>query len=164
MKVFRELGFEVSFFSWERPIHEGRYTEALEAIGVQCLHTPDVMNLGEWIQLYGHNLSAVFIARVNVASACIALIKVYAPNAKILFNTVDLHFLREQRLARLLNPQDAAIGATDLQERELGIVASSDATIVVSPIEAQLLADLAPKARVYQIPVFRRNPRPICAL
>jgi glycosyltransferase involved in cell wall biosynthesis len=158
MKVFRELGFEVTFFGWFFPIHEGRYTEALEAMGIQCLYTPNIQNLAEWLQAFGRNLSMVFIAGVSSASACLAEIKAHVPYAKIFFFTQDLHFLREQRQAQVLNSEEAASRAVDLKQRELEIIASSDATIVVSPIEEQILAELAPKAEVYLIPVFRDIP------
>jgi glycosyltransferase involved in cell wall biosynthesis len=158
MKVFLELGFDVTFLNLGPPLEEERYRTALETIGVRLPVLPDAKTRAAWVSNHGHQLSAVFITKVNVAIACLDLIKLCAPRAKIMFFTGDLHFLREQRKAILQNSKHTAMSAADLKQRELQIITSSDATIVVSPVEVAILADLAPKARVYLIPVFREIP------
>ena len=57
--------------------------------------------------------------------------------AKILFNPVDLHFLRERREAELRNdPETALVEARWTEARELRLISMADGTIVVSKTEA----------------------------
>jgi hypothetical protein len=70
------------------------------------------------------------------------------PGVPIVFDTVDLHFLRQQREAEATGLPSAAAAARLTRELELAIVRSVDTTLVVSPVERALLADLVPGADV----------------
>jgi glycosyltransferase involved in cell wall biosynthesis len=76
------------------------------------------------------------------------LLRKHAPQAQVVFDTVDLHYLRERRGAQLAN--DAAMLRTSeaTKARELDLIARSDVTLVVSEAERALLATDAPDARV----------------
>jgi len=63
-----------------------------------------------------------------------------------IFDTVDLHFLREQREAEL--GRGSLRLAQRTREQELRLMARADATLVVSTHEHALLAQLLPGARV----------------
>ena len=65
-----------------------------------------------------------------------------------MFDTVDLHFLREEREATLADNAALARSARATRLRELQMVRSSDITLVVSPVEKELLAREAPGARI----------------
>jgi glycosyltransferase involved in cell wall biosynthesis len=64
------------------------------------------------------------------------------------FDTVDLHYLREQREAEVANDPARMRNARQTRERELQLVRESDLTVVVSPVEQALLARDAPGAAV----------------
>ena len=87
-------------------------------------------------------------SRYFVAAAARAGVRKYAPRARFVFDTVDLHFVREQRLAELNQDRVLAQSAERTRTMELGLVASSDATWVVSDAEAALLRELVPGARI----------------
>jgi glycosyltransferase involved in cell wall biosynthesis len=90
----------------------------------------------------------IILSRATVAVKYVDLVKTKAPKAKLVFDTVDLHFLRQARQAEL-NPEPALIAAAEAMKRqELDIIEKSDITLVVSPVEENLLATLAPRARV----------------
>jgi len=75
-------------------------------------------------------------------------VRVFAPNSLVVFDTVDLHFLREERLAEL---EGSAVGKSDARARrdeELALIAKADVTLVVSDVEQALLQQLAPASRV----------------
>ena len=52
------------------------------------------------------------LSRATVAVKYVDLVKRIAPRAKLVFDTVDLHFLRQQRLAEL-NPEPSLIAAAN---------------------------------------------------
>ena len=88
------------------------------------------------------------MSRHYIAAPHIEAIRTFAPQARFVFDTVDLHFLREERLAEL---NDSAMGKATARARrdaELALIRKADATLVVSPVEKELLAGLAPDARV----------------
>jgi hypothetical protein len=102
----------------------------------------------DWLRRHGPGLSAVILSRHTVAGQYADLVRRYAPQATLIFDTVDLHFLREQRAAEL-SGNAAMIRQSDLSRRsELALIEQSDVTFVVSPHEQALLANEVPHARV----------------
>ncbi|MDE3072504.1 MAG: glycosyltransferase [Pseudomonadota bacterium] len=121
---------------------------ALGALGVEVLHRPWVRDLPGWLREHGRELHAVMLCRHNVAGPYARLVRRHAPQARLLFDTVDLHFLRERRAAELTGNAALARQAQASQRNELALVAASDASFVVSPHEQALLRQLRPAARV----------------
>jgi len=64
------------------------------------------------------------------------------------FDTVDLHYLREQRAAELAQRPDLVRSAAKTQLAELRLVRACDLTLVVSPVEQALLRQEVPGARI----------------
>ncbi|KQX95408.1 hypothetical protein ASD22_15300 [Rhodanobacter sp. Root480] len=101
-----------------------------------------------WLRRHGHELHAVILCRHTVAGQYAELVRRDAPKAKLLFDTVDLHFLREQRAAEHGGSSMLAHQAAASQRSELALIARSDVSFVVSPHEKALLAELVPQAQV----------------
>jgi len=96
----------------------------------------------------GGEYDLVMLCRHYIAVGYIDMVRTWAPRARIVFDTVDLHYLREQRLAELEQSAQLAAAAAATREQELGIIAKADITLVVSPVEQELLAVEAPGADV----------------
>jgi GT2 family glycosyltransferase/glycosyltransferase involved in cell wall biosynthesis len=121
---------------------------ALGALGCEVLCKPWVPALPRWLREHGSELHAVILCRHTVAGQYASLVRRHAPQAKLLFDTVDLHFLREQRAAELGNSATMLHQASASRRSELGLIEQCDATFVVSPDEQALLAKILPRARV----------------
>jgi GT2 family glycosyltransferase/glycosyltransferase involved in cell wall biosynthesis len=121
---------------------------ALGALGCEVLSRPQVPALPRWLQQHGRELRAVILCRHTVAGQYAELVRRHAPQAKLLFDTVDLHFLREQRAAELGSSTTLARQAEASRRSELALIEQCDVTFVVSPHEQALLAQLLPQARV----------------
>jgi glycosyltransferase involved in cell wall biosynthesis len=80
------------------------------------------------------------------------------PRAKVIFNTVDLHYLREERRASTQTGIPRSSAARRMKQQELEVVRRADTTIVISPIERELLAKEVPAARLHVIPLLREIP------
>ncbi|MFS8407665.1 glycosyltransferase [Xanthomonas campestris pv. campestris] len=127
--------------------HAGRHTQALQQLGVEVWYAPFLDGIGTWLRTHGARFSAVLLVRHHVAHACLPLLKRYAPQARTLFDTVDLHYLRERRGAELASDANLLRSAERTRLRELEIMAATDVTVLVSAAEqAQLHAD-APQIR-----------------
>lgn len=147
MRIARELGCKVSFIADNRR-YEGPYTEALQALGIEAWYAPFAQDPVAFLESQGPLFDSVWISRHYVASAWLPLVRRYAPKAKVLFDTVDLHFLREQRLAELSGDEALARAAERTRQAELGSMRAADLTVVVSPFERELLAQEAPEITV----------------
>ncbi|MBK1641619.1 hypothetical protein CKO12_06970 [Chromatium okenii] len=158
LRLFLSFGYRVTFIPASDLLHFGRYTSALQALGVECLYHPYIHSVMDVLRERGTEFAAVMLTRVTVASDLIAHVKTYCPQAKILFNTVDLHFLREQRLIELSGDHTALPHVLQLRTQELAVMRQADTTIVISPVEQALLAEIAPEVRVRVIPILREIP------
>ena len=139
---------------WSTLFHpdDGRATsheiDALGALGCEVLCTPEVAGLPDWLRRHGRELHAVMLCRHTVAGQYEALVRRHAPQARLLFDTVDLHFLREQRAAELAGSTAMLRQAESSRRSELALIAQADISFVVSRHEQALLKELLPDAQV----------------
>jgi O-antigen biosynthesis protein len=147
MRVLREENQHVVFLA-ENLEGTGRYRYELEAMGVEVLYDAWAGSVRKVLQERGNEFATIVFCRHYVASAQLSEARRYAPNAKIVFDTVDLHFLREEREAAVLGDVERARRARVTKEEELAIVRGTDATIVVSPVEQALLKELVPNKEI----------------
>ena len=91
------------------------------------------------------------ISRHYVAANYVSLLQRYCPDAKFIFDTVDLHYLREERLAQLEDSPALKRVAAQTRRSELAVIAAADATLVVSPVEKTVLQQAAPEEKVHVI-------------
>lgn len=121
-----------------------RDVSRLASLGVQ-VHRGD---LGAWLREHGRTLNAVMLCRLPVADQYFTLARRLAPTSRIVFDTVDLHFVREQRAAALTSNAALARQAARSRKRELAMVSRADVTLVVSSDERDILAREAPHSSV----------------
>lgn len=147
MELFRSLGFGVTFMPDNlTPVEP--YTGRLQRSGVEMQHLPWLHSPPQWFAENGHRFDAVILSRHYVARNYLWLVRTHCPRATLLFDTVDLHFLRERRLAELEGRPALMKTAERTRRDELGIARQSDVTLVVSPYEKEALAQEAPDVAV----------------
>jgi GT2 family glycosyltransferase len=151
MKLFREMGWRVSFMA-DNGQASAADLRTLGAIGVQVLCKPTVPSLSAWLKDEGPELDAVLLCRHYVADPNLSLVRRLAPRARLLFDTVDVHFLRERRAAEHTNNPALARRAAVSQQREFAIIRACHATFVVSTVELELLRRELPGANVQLLP------------
>jgi len=101
-----------------------------------------------WLRENGAQFDAVILSRHYVAAPLLEAVRHYAPKARLVFDTVDLHYLREEREAALSDREDLRRQAATTKLAELRLIRNSDVTLVVSPIEQELLQREVPGARI----------------
>lgn len=147
MRVFADLGCQVSFLPDNRAWIDG-YTRALQELGVEALYSPYAADPVRLFRERGREFDLIVLSRHYVASSYVGLARLYAPQARLAFDTVDLHYLREQRAAELEGKAELARHAAVTRAQELKLIRECDVTLVVSPVEQDLLSRDAPGARV----------------
>src|SRR5262249_22631624 len=101
MRILLELGLRVTFIPESNFLYFGRYTDALQRMGVECLYAPYPTSCSSVLRERCDSFDLVILARRDVAAAHMPDVRRYCPSARVVFNTVDLHFLREERRAAL---------------------------------------------------------------
>jgi len=161
--LFLDLGWQVSFHADAEAHESSRYADALTAAGVRCLPNSEIGDLEAFLATEGHGFSLAMLFRVYSGGRHYETVRRDCPGAKIVFETVDLHFLREERQARLSGDRRALNDAYAMRERELYVARSADLAIVVSDFEHDLLRREIPGAEVMTLPLIldcpgRRQP------
>jgi O-antigen biosynthesis protein len=147
MQLMRQLGWRVSFMADNRLASDEEIAR-LGRIGVHTLSHPWSPSLARWLARERNTLKAVMLSRHYIAAPNLDLVRRTTPHAKVIFDTVDLHFLREQRAAEHTDNRALASQAAASRKRELTLIRACDITLVVSPVEQALLSREAPEAKV----------------
>ena len=147
LTILVNSGCAVTFFCEGRHYHSG-YAEKLQALGIQVLYHPYLQSEPNWLAENGARFDSVLLSRHYIAQPLLALVREHCRRARVIFDTVDLHFLREQRQAELAGDAAMTRAALKTRAQELAVITAADLTLVVSPIEQTLLKELVPLARV----------------
>lgn len=164
LRILLELGFQVSFHAVSSRDEQQRYENTARFYGVH------VLPVGKNI-VFQHKgtcmYEVIIVSRFNIYESVVRHIVESCPHAKVVFDTVDVHFLRNARLALtskqlwnfdhttgaqvlkwLLSDSVAAKQLALARDREVHLMNRSNVTLVVSSTEAKLLERLAPGVNV----------------
>jgi GT2 family glycosyltransferase/glycosyltransferase involved in cell wall biosynthesis len=138
MRAFRRAGQHVTFIPHGLAALPN-YTENLQSIGVEMIHQPFYRTVWEFLKARGREFDLVIISRLPIAAEHMTTVRRLAPQAKIVFDTVDLHFLRTERQARIEGAPSLEAAASSRKSQELRLARCADLTLVVSPSEKAIL-------------------------
>ncbi len=147
MRQMRDMGCQVSFLP-DNLARFDKYTPLLQAEGIEALYHPFVESLPSFYRERGGEFDLIMVSRHYILAHHLELIRLHAPQARLAFDTVDLHYLREARALELEPNAELRRQAEATRKQELGLINASDVTLVVSKVEKELLATDAPGARV----------------
>ena len=147
LEILTSLRCKVTFVA-DNLEHRQPYVSQLQQRGVEVLFHPYVRSIADLLSKRGAEFDIVVISRHYIAVKHIDAVRAFAPQALVAFDTVDLHFLRSERQADLEGSALTRASARAKRDEELTLIRKADVTIVVSPYEQALLAELVPDARV----------------
>ena len=143
--IFIERGADVFFYCTNHREPFNPYAIALAARGVFCLSNSEFPQYNDACQMIAersYGKETVFLTRVHSGGRYFEATRRSFGKARIVFNTVDLHGLREIREAKLFGSSAQLLRAETTYLREMNIIRQSDATILLSEAE---VAELSPK-------------------
>ena len=152
--LLREMDFQVTFIPEDNLLYMPEYTTALQRAGIEVLYAPYVTSVEQHLSEYGERYDLAFLFRPGVVERHLKTIRKHCSKAKVLFHTVDLHFLRMSREAALQSDKAKQKAADEMKQRELSAIRASDASIVHSTAELELLRPLLPNARLHVFPLI----------
>ncbi len=145
IELLREMGCQVTFLP-DNLRATPPYGDRLARLGVGVIHgyVDPVKELAE----VGPTIDLAILSRPHIATRWLPDLKQAAPQAVTVYDTVDLHWLREARRYWHENgisgsaESDQDLGdigpeATELRDEELALVRATDVTLVVSDAERE---------------------------
>lgn len=150
IRVMRDLGWRITFVP-DNLLRIEPYVEGLQAIGVETLYAPYVPSLDAHLTESGRLYDVVILSRLETARRHLDRVGRLAPQAAVVFDTVDLHFLRERREAALIGGQQLERRATQTRIEEIDVANRADATLVVSENERQILLEQSPSLDAFVV-------------
>ncbi|MGC8638477.1 MAG: glycosyltransferase [Isosphaeraceae bacterium] len=150
-----QRGHHVSFLP-DNLLTGAPYHRQLQRIGVEVLHHPYCQSVAAFLKQNGHEYDLVILSRAEIAARHMTTVRRFAPQAKVVFDTVDLHFLRETREAELKQDPSLRAAAARRKQQELRLVRSADLTLVASPAELEMLERECPWHDVRVFPTVYR--------
>ena len=152
LRILTDMGHKVIFWP-DGLTYKRRYTEALQKLGVEALYGN--ISFSDYLKNNRCFIDLIFLSRPELALNYFYTARRYS-DAKIFYDTVDLHFLREERRAQVspcpVNKTEIQENAKYLKKLELFLVEQADRVLVVSPYEKLLLENKGYAAKVAVLP------------
>ena len=143
LKILHGLGHRVTFLP-DNAANIFPYGDELQKRGIEIVCHPHVKSVREYLIAHGHTFDAVVLSRCDFARKHIASVRLHAPQSRIIFDTVDLHFLRDGREAELTQNKQGMLTAQEKEREEYEVLDQADETWVVSCVEQELLRSARP--------------------
>ncbi|PYK18942.1 MAG: hypothetical protein DME56_11830 [Verrucomicrobia bacterium] len=143
LKLLRQLGHRVAFMP-DNLANETPYAAELQKRGIQVVHYPYVKKVRDYLTAHGSELDVVVLSRCDFAYKHTPDVRRHAPQSRIIFDTVDLHHVREGGEAELTGDLQMHRNAQQKRLLEYQAVEQADETWVVSPLEQRLLQESFP--------------------
>lgn len=147
MQILQDMGMQVTLVA-DNLEYQPVWTPRFQQEGIEVLRHPFTESIAAHLAECGADYDVVILTRHYVAAKHLEAVRRHAPRALVVFDTVDLHYLRAERLAALEGSTTLARSAAEVRQQELACIRAADVTWVVSPVERDELAREAPTARV----------------
>lgn len=155
IQYFQDCNYKVSFLPMMGMVAEGKYTKDLQARGVEWIGSPGYNSPYEYLNAEGHFYDLVILYRAHVTYVLIDVVRKCCPQAKVVYDTVDLHHLRHLREAALNNDPDEYRNASIVKRQEMSNILKTDATILLSDYEYNTLRQSVDPDLLHVIPIAR---------
>jgi len=143
--LLRRAGYHVTFVPADMSRPE-RYVRMLRDRGIEAWAPPHLRSIEDLLETIGWRIDLVLVSRPDVAERWLDPVRLLCPRAVVLYDTVDLHFLRRAR-------EMAVRGSTAMpdsqRDAELRAARRADAALVVSEVDRELLLAEDPTLRVH---------------
>ena len=150
LRLLQDLGYQVTFMP-DNLLHDGEYTRDLQRLGIECIYEPHCLSARHLFTARARDFQLAMLCRPYVAIRHMDALRRLAPDIRIIYDTVDLHYLRERRQAEVEKNPLLGERAERTRQDELRLITQADASIVVSPVEKELLAREAARANVHVV-------------
>jgi glycosyltransferase involved in cell wall biosynthesis len=143
IKILQYLGYHIIFLP-DYGHEQEPYTSEFESMGIEVLYFTHKQ--ADWQLRLERRLSVIDLAWVCRPELCAKYFPVLQkqPNIKLIYDTIDLHFLRLKRRWELSSPKTRADEEEwqEMQISEVEAAKTADLTIVVTAVEQKILENM----------------------
>jgi glycosyltransferase involved in cell wall biosynthesis len=143
LNILHQLGHRVTFIP-DNLANIPPYGKELQKRGIEIIYHPYFKKVRDYLSLHGPEFDVVILSRCDFARKHIADTRLYAPRTRIIFDTVDLHFVRTHREAQITSDPETREKAREQEALEYDLIDQTDETWVVSSVEQKLLREARP--------------------
>ena len=148
LKICQSLGYTVVFATAD----ENRYSESVDMLHANGIETlSGVQEVSEYLSEGSLWVEAAIIARAEPAHFWVNWFKSHSPETPIIFDTVDIHHLRESQQAQLTGNELRRLRSQRTERIEIDLVSRSFMTLVVGGTEKQYLLSKVPNSKVHVV-------------
>lgn len=153
LRTLSKQGYQVWFYTDESDAPT-KYIINLLEIGVRFINSNYFENGNQMVADVSAEIDAFMLTRVDSGGNYFEVVKRLNLTKPIIFNTVDLHFLRTQRHFETNGNPATRLESKRQKRRESFLIRNSDATIVISNAEKKLLDDEGIYGNLWQLPII----------
>lgn len=158
LSILEQLASKLTFGvgdppSWRSSENSQPPIQALQEPTIELLdgHTA----IAEHLKHRGKIYDLVILSRLSAASRYLGVVRQSAPQAAVVFDTTDLHFLRGFRGAKVTGKVNLMRSALLAKKDELSVAQQADCTLVVSPVEKAILEQECPGIPVHIVSLIQ---------
>lgn len=154
MLLLQELGLGVTFYPLNRVLIP-RYQDALTSRGIEVL--AETEDLDTYLDQMGSALKVAVLSRPTVAWAIYPMMRTRSPATPLVYDTVDLHYLRERGHASFEGGMAAEQRADFHFDIELTLARLCEQTWTVTHEEKDALLAELPDLRIEVVPTIHQD-------
>ncbi len=154
-EALRGDGFDVVFLASRELAVAAPARVVLADRGVRTPDAGEAPDANAYLAAHGRSFDLIVLNRAYAGGRFYEDARRAAPGAVVVFNTVDLHWLRVEREAALTGKRELWTASADLKRRETHLARLCDAVLVVSDAERRALETEVPDALVLSLPLAR---------
>lgn len=144
IRMFQALGCKITFVPLNMA-YLARHTDYLQRLGVETIYLPYYSDVTSFLKARGTEFDVAYITRYGVAEQAIGPLRHFAPQARIVVNIADLHFLRAIRDA-MAEPSEARFdAAVKVRDAELAALGQAELLLTYSTVEQAILTSHLPR-------------------
>jgi len=156
--LLREMDYQVTFIPEDNFLYMSAYTPQLQRVGIEVLYAPYCTSVRQHLEDHGERYDLVFLIRPEVVRRNLKQIRQLCPKAKVLYHTIDLHYLRMERDAHANQNTGKLRQAEVMKNTEFAAIRGSDSTIVHSTEELRILRSEGLQEKLCVFPLILDTP------
>jgi GT2 family glycosyltransferase len=161
LQLFLKLGFQVQFMGANFFPHQP-YTERLQAMGIEVLVGERIARgLDDWLAEHAPYIDEIWVHRPHVAEQFLPHLTRLKIRPELVFVGHDLHYLRMEREAALMDDPELWREAASWKKRELAVCGMFDRVCYFSQAELDELSGQVSPQKLRRIPLYAMELDPL---